>query len=147
MTLDDYTDVDSVDLEAWHWYALIGYPVVSLLGIVSLGQLTGGGSVLATGIGSIALLIALTAFAVVSLPALWRDAEFARAASDDWTPNREIYVGGAAGAPLLLGALGGLAGGFGVAVALTVFAFLVSTVVACVAYLYNRHREIGLTSR
>lgn len=147
MTIGDYADFDSIESESWHWYVLVGYPALSLLGIVSLGRLTDGGSVLASSLGSVALLIVLTAVGVVTLPALARDAEFVRREADEWAPDRRTYVGAAAAAPLLLGVLAGLTAGFGVALALTILAFLASTVAVCVAYLYNRHRAIGLLTR
>lgn len=147
MTPGDLATFDAPELESWQWYVLVGYPVLSLFGVVALGQLTDGGSILASGMGSIALLILLTAIGVVSLPAIWRDSEFVRAETDEWDPDHRLYAGAAAGVPLFVGVLVGLGGGLGVAIALTVLTFLVSTVTACVAYLYNRHRAVGLTTR
>lgn len=147
MSIDDLADVDSAPLTDWHWYVLVGYPVLSILGIVSLGQLTGGGSIFASSLGSVALLIVMTAYGAVTLPAIWFDTEFVRGVTDDWDPDPEIYVGAAAGVPLFLGLLVALTAGLGAAIAISVFAFLVSTVAVCVAYLYNRHRTIGLLTR
>ena len=139
--------LDSTDRAPWYWYVLIGYPALSLLGIVSMARLTGGGSVLASSLGSIALLIVVAAAGAVTLPAIWRDVEFVAAETDAWTPDRQIYVGAAVAAPLFLGLLSGLAAGFGVALAIALVAFLLSTISVCVAYLYNRHRAIGLLAR
>lgn len=147
MSRDDHTAIDLSDRAPWYWYVLIGYPVLSLLGIVSLAHLTGGGSVLASSIGSIALLIVVAVVGAISLPAIWRDAEFAAKKTDSWTPDRQIYVGAAVAVPLLLGVLSGLAAGFGIAIAIAVFTFLLSTVAVCLTYLYNRHRAIGLLTR
>ncbi|WP_222919788.1 hypothetical protein [Natrinema sp. SYSU A 869] len=147
MSRGDLTAVDPTDRAPWYWYVLIGYPVLSLLGIVSLARLTGGGSVLASSLGSVALLIAIAAAGAVTLPAIWRDVEFVADETDTWSPDRQIYVGAAVAAPLLLGVLSGLAAGFGIAIAIAVFAFLLSTVAVCIAYLYNRHRAIGLLTR
>ncbi|WP_254763294.1 hypothetical protein [Natrinema marinum] len=147
MSRGEFSAVDPSDRTPWYWYVLIGYPVLSLLGIVSLARLTGGGSVLATGLGSVALLIVVAVGGAVTLPALWRDVEFVATETDSWTPDREIYVGAAVAAPLLLGALSGLAAGFGIAIAIAVVAFLLSTVAVCLTYLYNRHQEIGLLTR
>ncbi|MFC6767334.1 hypothetical protein [Natrinema soli] len=147
MSRGDFAAVDPTDRAPWYWYVLIGYPVLSLLGIVSLARLTGGGSVLATGVGSIALLIVVTAAGAVTLPAIWRDVEFVTATTDSWTPDRQLYVGAAVAVPLVFGVLAGLAAGFGIAIAIAIVAFLVSTVTVCLAYLYNRHREIGLLTR
>lgn len=143
----DFAVGDSTDNVPWHWYVLISYPVLSLLGIILLARLTGGGSVLASSLGSIALLIVITAVGAVSLPALWRDAEFVTSETDAWRPDRQIYVGAAVTPSLLLGVLSGLAAGFAFAVAITVLSFLLSTVAVCVAYLYNRHRTIGVATR
>lgn len=147
MSRGDLAVVDPTDRAPWYWYVLIGYPVLSLLGIVSLARLTGGGSVLATGLGSVALLIVVAVGGAATLPALWRDAEFVATETESWLPDREIYVGAAVATPLLLGVLSGLAAGFGIAIAIAVVAFLLSTVAVCLAYLYNRHREIGLLTR
>lgn len=147
MAPTDIPILDSNDHTPWHWYVLVGYPALSLLGIVSLARLTGGGSVVASSLGSVALLIIITAVGAVSLPALWRDIEFVTSETDSWRPDQQIYVGAAVVAPLLLGLLSGLAAGFGFAVATTVFTFILSTVSVCVAYLYNRHRTIGLLTR
>ncbi|WP_408959285.1 hypothetical protein [Natrinema sp. 74] len=147
MSRSDFAPVNPTDRAPWYWYVLIGYPVLSLLGIVSLARLTGGGSVLATGLGSVALLIVVAVGGAVTLPALWRDVEFVATETDSWTPDREIYVGAAVATPLLLGILSGLVAGFGIAIAIAVVAFLLSTVAVCLAYLYNRHREIGLLAR
>ncbi|WP_049988993.1 hypothetical protein [Natrinema salifodinae] len=146
MSRGELSLVDSTD-RPWYWYVLIGYPVLSLLGIVALARLTGGGSVLASGLGSVALLIVVTASGAVTLPALWRDVEFVATETDAWSPDRQLYVGAAIAAPLLLGVLSGLAAGFGIALAIAIVAFLLSTVTVCVAYLYNRHRTIGLLAR
>lgn len=147
MSRGDLIPVDSTDRSPWYWYVLIGYPALSLLGIVSLARLTGGGSVLASGLGSVALLIVVAAAGAVTLPAIWRDVEFVESETDAWTPDRQIYVGAAVAAPLFLGLLSGLAAGFGVALAIALVAFLLSTVSVCVAYLYNRYRTVGLTAR
>lgn len=147
MTPGDFAGFDSLESEPWHWYVLIGYPVLSLFGIVALGRLTDGGSVLASSLGSVALLIILTALGAVTLPAIWRDVEFVRSASDEWCPDHHLYVGTAVGIPLLLGVIGGLSAGLSVAIALVVLAFLVSTIAVCLVYLYNRSRAIGLTAR
>lgn len=147
MEIDDYADFDSTELESWHWYVLIGYPALSLLGIVMLGQFTDGGSVLASSLGSVALLIVLSAFGLVSLPAINRDTAFVRAESEEWDPDPRTYVGAAVAIPLSLGLLGGVAAGFGLALALLILTFLVTTVGVCVVYLYNRHQTIGLLSR
>lgn len=147
MSRGDLTAVDPSDRAPWYWYVLIGYPVLSLLGIVSLARLTDGGSVLASSLGSIALLIVVAAAGAVTLPAIWRDVEFVTSESDRWTPDRQIYVGAAVVAPMLLGVLTGLVAGFGMAIAIAVFTFLLSTVAVCIAYLYNRHRTIGLLTR
>lgn len=147
MKLDEYLDFDLQELESWHWHVLVGYPVLSLLGIVSLGQLTNGGSVLASSIGSIALLIVLTAFGLVSLPALHRDIEFIQNECDDWQPDPRAYVGAAVATPLIFGVLGGLAAGFGLALAMIILTFLVSTIAVCVVYLFHRHRTVGLRTR
>ncbi|QLG50358.1 hypothetical protein [Natrinema halophilum] len=147
MTRGDLAAVDSTDRAPWYWYVLIGYPVLSLLGIVALARLTGGGSVLATGFGSIALLIIVTAVGAVTLPAIWRDVDFVVTETESWRPDREIYVGAAVAAPLLLGVLSGLVAGFGIAIAIVVVAFMLSTVTVCLTYLYNRHREVGLLTR
>ena len=147
MTRGDLVPFDSTDRAPWYWYVLIGYPVLSLFGIVALARLTGGGSVLATGFGSVALLIVVAAAGAVTLPAIWRDVEFVAAETDAWRPDRQIYVGAAVVAPLVLGLLSGLAAGFGIAIAIALVAFLLSTVAVCVAYLYNRHRTIGLLTR
>ncbi|WP_090621592.1 hypothetical protein [Natrinema salaciae] len=147
MSRDELAAVDPTDRAPWYWYVLIGYPILSLLGIVSLARLTGGGSVVASSLGSVALLIVVTAVGALTLPSIWRDVEFATDEAEAWTPDREIYVGAAVAAPLVLGVLSGLAAGFGIAIAVTVFAFLLSTVAVCVAYLYNRHRAIGLLAR
>lgn len=147
MSRGDHTAVDSTDRAPWFWYVLIGYPVLSLFGIVSLARLTGGGSVLASSLGSVALLIVVAAAGAVTLPAIWRDIEFVAGETDAWAPDREIYVGAAVAAPLLLGVLSGLAAGFGIAIAIALFVFLFSTVAVCIAYLYNRHRTIGLLTR
>ncbi|WP_254528351.1 hypothetical protein [Natrinema gelatinilyticum] len=147
MSRTDLTAIDPTDRAPWYWYVLIGYPVLSLLGIVSLARLTGGGSVLATGFGSVALLIVVTAVGAVTLPAIWHDVDVVADEIDSWNPDREIYVGAAIAAPLILGVLSGLAAGFGIAIAMTVVAFLLSSLTVCLAYLYNRHREIGLLTR
>ncbi|WP_246999102.1 hypothetical protein [Halosolutus gelatinilyticus] len=147
MSRGELPSIDSIDRYPWYWYVLIGYPALSLLGIVSLARLTGGGSVLASSLGGVALLIVITAAGAVTLPAIWRDVEFVATETDDWTPDREIYVGTAVAAPLLLAVLSGLAAGFGVALAIAIVAFLLSTVTVCVVYLYNRHRTIGLLTR
>lgn len=139
--------LNSIDRAPWYWYVLIGYPALSLLGIVSLARLTGGGSVLHSSLGGVALLIVIAAAGAVTLPAIWRDVEFVAAKTDDWRPDREIYVGAAVAAPLFLGLLSGLAAGFGIALAIALVAFLLSTVSVCVAYLYNRHRTVGLMAR
>lgn len=143
----DRAAVDSLVGLPWYWYVLIGYPTLSLLGIVSLARLTDGGSVLASSLGSVALLIVITAAGAVTLPAIWRDADFVATRTDGWTPDREIYVGAAVAAPLLLGVLSGLAAGFGIALAIAIVAFLLATVTVCVVYLYNRHRTVGLLTR
>ncbi|EMA36834.1 hypothetical protein [Halobiforma nitratireducens] len=147
MSLDDLAPLDSTGRAPWYWYVLIGYPAVSLLGIVSLARLTNGGGVVASSLGSIALLTVITAGGAVSLPAIWRDAEVVAADADDWVPDRETYVGAAIVAPLLLGILSGLAAGFSIGIAIAVVAFLLSTVTVCLVYLYNRHRAIGLLTR
>lgn len=147
MSRGDLPAIDSTDLAPWYWYILIGYPVLSLLGIISLARLTGGGSVLASSVGSIALLIVIVAASAITLPAIWRDAEFVATETDAWDPDRQIYVGAAVAVPLLLGVLSGLAAGFGIAIAITVLGFLLSTVTVCSAYLYNRHRSVGLLAR
>ena len=147
MSRDERLSVDSIDRLPWYWYVLVGYPAVSLLGIVSLARLTGGGSVLASSVGSVALVILITVAGAIALPAIWRDADFVETETDDWTPDRETYVGAAVVAPLALAVLSGLAAGFGIALAVAVVAFLLSTVAVCVAYLYNRHRTIGLLTR
>lgn len=145
MELDDYANSDSIKSESWHWYVLVGYPAVSLLGIVSLGRLTG--SVLNLSLGSVALLIILTAFGLVSLPALRADIAFVRAESDEWQPEPQTYVDAALAAPLLLGVLGALAVGFDLALAMILFSFPIATIAVCVVYLYNRHQAIGLLTR
>ncbi|MGQ3411982.1 hypothetical protein ACT4ML_06930 [Natrinema sp. LN54] len=147
MSRGDLTAIDPTDRAPWYWYVLIGYPALSLLGIVSLARLTGGGSVVASSLGSVALLIVVTATGAVTLPAIWRDVEYVASETDSWAPDRKIYVGAAVAAPLLLGVLSGLAAGFGIAIAIAIVAFLLSTVAVCIAYLYNRHRAIGLLNR
>ncbi|WP_226005631.1 hypothetical protein [Natrinema salinisoli] len=147
MARGSLTAVDSTDRAPWYWYVLIGYPVLSLFGIVSLARLTRGGSVLASSLGSIGLLILVAAAGALVLPAIWRDGEFVATESDTWRPDRQVYVGAAIAAPLALGVLAGLVGGFGIAIATAVFTFLLSSVTVCVTYLYNRHREIGLLYR
>lgn len=147
MSRRDRLSVDSIDRLPWYWYVLVAYPAVSLLGIVSLARLTGGRSVLASSVGSVALVVVITTAGAATLPAIWRDADFVATETDDWTPDRESYVGAAIVAPLALGVLSGLAAGFGIAIAIAVVTFLLSTVAVCVAYLYNRHRTIGLLTR
>lgn len=148
MTVDDTDPIDRSSRSwDWHWYVLLGYPVASVLAIVSLGRLTAGGSVLSSGLGSAALVILITALGIVSLPALWRDAEFVRREASEWRPDRETYVGAAVLVPLSLAVLGGLAAGFGIALAIAVVAFLGATIAVCAAYLYNRQRTIGLLHR
>lgn len=147
MARGSLTAVDSTDRAPWYWYVLIGYPVLSLFGIVSLARLTRGGSVLASSMGSIGLLILVAAAGALVLPAIWRDVEFVATESDTWSPDRQVYVGAAIAAPLALGVLAGLVGGFGIAIATAVFTFLLSSVTVCVTYLYNRQREIGLLYR
>ncbi|QCS43468.1 hypothetical protein [Natrinema versiforme] len=147
MSRGDLTAIDPTGRAPWYWYVLIGYPALSLLGIVSLARLTGGGSVVASSLGSVALLIVVTATGAVTLPAIWRDVEYVASETDSWAPDRKIYVGAAVAAPLLLGVLSGLAAGFGIAIAIAIVAFLLSTVAVCIAYLYNRHRAIGLLNR
>ncbi|MDF9745401.1 hypothetical protein [Natrinema salsiterrestre] len=147
MARGSLTAADSTDRAPWYWYVLIGYPVLSLFGIVSLARLTRGGSVLASSMGSIGLLILVAAAGALVLPAIWRDVEFVATESDTWRPDRQVYVGAAIAAPLALGVLAGLVAGFGIAIAAAVFTFLLSTVTVCVTYLYNRHREIGLLRR
>lgn len=147
MSRGDLISADSTDRAPWYWYVLIGYPALSLLGIISLARLTGGGSVLASSLGSVALLIVVAAGGAVTLPAIWRDVEFVETETNAWAPDRQIYVGAAVAAPLVLGLLSGLAAGFGVAIAIALVAFLLSTVSVCVAYLYNRHRTVGLMAR
>lgn len=147
MAPTDFAVGDLTDNVPWYWYVLISYPVLSLLGIVSLARLTSGGSVLASSLGSIVLLIVITAVGTVSLPALWQDAEFVTSETDVWRPNRKIYVGAAVAPSLLLGVLSSLAAGFAFAVAITILTFLLSTVAVCVAYLYNRYRTIGISAR
>ncbi|WP_207588192.1 hypothetical protein [Halomontanus rarus] len=137
---------DGTGTYPWHWYVLLGYPTVSLLGILSIGRLTGG-SVIGSSAGSVALVIVMTAFGLVSLPAIWRDVEFVREDCTGWMPEEHVYVGPPVAAPLALGLLGGLTGGLGVAIAFAVFAFLVSSITASLAYLYNRHRRIGVLTR
>lgn len=147
MTRGTLTAGDSTARAPWYWYVLIGYPVLSLFGIVSLARLTRGGSVLASSMGSIGLLILVAAAGALTLPAIWRDVEVVATESDTWNPDRQIYVGAAVVAPLVLAVLSGLVAGLGIAIATAIVTFLLSTVAVCVTYLYNRHRTIGLLTR
>ncbi|MFC4990391.1 MULTISPECIES: hypothetical protein [Saliphagus] len=147
MSPNDYVDFDSREWESWHWYVLTGYPVASLLGILLIGRLNDGGSMLASSLGSVALVIVLTAFGIVSLPAILRDAEFVHAACERWNPDPRTYVGAAVATPLFLGVFGALVAGVALGLALAILAFLVSTIAVCVVYLFNRHEAIGLFAR
>lgn len=138
---------DATDYAPWHWYVLVGYPALNLLGVVSMTSLTGGGSIIASSLATVTLLIVLTAAGALTIPAIWRDIEFVRTETDGWTPDRDVYVGSAIAVPLGLGLLSGLVAGFGVAIAMTIVTFLLSTVTVCVVYLFNRHRTIGLLAR
>ncbi|MCU4741677.1 hypothetical protein OB955_17235 [Halobacteria archaeon AArc-m2/3/4] len=144
MVSGDVTD-DAI-VSSWHWYVLLGYPTLSVLGVLSIGRLTGG-SLVASSAGSVALVIVMTAVGLVSLPAIWRDVAFVREDCAGWMPEEHVYVGPPIVATVGFGLLGGLTGGLGVAIAFAVFAFLVSSVTASLAYLYNRHRTIGVLTR
>lgn len=147
MALGEIIPADATDYAPWHWYVLVGYPALNLLGIVSITSLTNGGSIIASSLATVTLLIVLTAAGALTIPAIWRDIDFVRTETDAWTPDRDVYVGSAMAVPLGLGLLSGLAAGFSVAIAITIVTFLLSTVTVCVVYLFNRHRTIGLLAR
>lgn len=144
MSAGAYDAADSIVPRSWSWYVLISYPIVSLLGIVSIARLTAVGSVLASSLGSLALVVLVAVLGVVSLPAIRRDVAFVRARETEWEPTWREYVGAGIAPPLGVSILGALVAGLGVAVALLIGTFVVSTITVSIAYLYNRHRHVGL---
>ncbi|WP_247730211.1 hypothetical protein [Halovivax limisalsi] len=147
MAPGDLAPTDASAADRWYWYVLIAYPALNLLGIVAIARLAGGGSILASSLASLTILILVTAAGVVAIPALWRDIEFVTRETEAWTPDRDVYVGSAIAVPAGLGLLSGLLAGVGVAIAIALVAFLLATVTVCVVYLFNRHRTVGLATR
>lgn len=128
-----------------YWYILSAYVSLTLIiAVLSPFVIEDLGLSAELGAGLGLVLFVLIGFALFTCICLFKDNAYVRGHHDTWRPRWWYYIGFALGVPFSLAAIltlfGSPAGGFG----LGLLAIIPAVWGANVAWLYNRHRYVGI---
>ncbi|WP_267643835.1 hypothetical protein [Haloarchaeobius amylolyticus] len=127
----------------WHWYVVVGYPIVGLVAVAALALFARRAPPFATTLAAVAAVAGLTSLTGVAYPALYFDCRALRATTH-WRPRWRRYVGLGIVLPFLLGGIAGYASGLAVGLLTVLVAVPVAALAVTIAYLVRRNRAVGL---
>jgi hypothetical protein len=127
-----------------YWYTQFGYILASVLGILYILITADNISNPGTGIIIAIVALGLAVYGLVTYGALFRDNAYIRGQYHGWTPRWWYYWGAGFGIPVGIYLIGRIAGSADAGLGLALLAFVLSTLGMNVAWIYNRHRFIGI---
>jgi hypothetical protein len=132
-----------------NWYLIAAYVASSIIGVGFIAWSTYRVGAMGGTIAIVVVIIGLSAFALVTLPALFRDSAYLRGTAAGWNPKWWLYTSGPVMTTVLIYVLVEAAG---IKIGTTevsgefisLFIFPVATTVSNAYYLYQRHRYVGV---
>lgn len=134
-----------------YWYTQVGFIFASILAIGymvvafdSIINATTTGGAMAASLTLGLVMFGLVIYGLVTYGALFRDNAYVRGQYRGWNPRWWYYIGAGFGIPVAVFAVARLLGEGETGGGLAMMVFVISTLGMNVAWIYNRHRYIGI---